>query len=634
MDNTTRLIIGISGEIIDKNNGFLVANDSYSNMIQVISPFPASDSVKLEFYLRNARVTTYTQYIGLKKDDSGNPITAKDVVPSTETYYQSIKEWYVWQTALDPKILSAISKYHAGKVDVTVKFYQFRNLYVEEALNRIGTFGSRKSTTGGDLPAAANIGDYYECDFLDYYSYQTAEYYTLMDYAYYTESGWLKGIAYQWRKNSASTQIGVDPSIFGQDIESLPISIADQFASRISSLESSILDDLPEEYADGLFIKKEIDLNYENKIPEPTDKIILESDRTTYYADIEDLTIGLNEVESEIIRTPSALSSTSGNGLYASDSAVLLGSATGSGITWDGSNLYIRGTIQSGNITDSELLESLRGTDGDTTYIHYAYSTSSDGSQNFSTSSFIGATYIGFYTDTVDTDSEDYEDYDWSLFKGSDGSDGSDGRSITFKGTLSYLSDLSFISNPKLNDVYSILETNELWIYNGSIWENLGSFKGDDARYVTVHGGTIFKYQPGESIPVNTSITLTAELYGDLSSYSWQYWNGTAWSTLSSTEQTYTVDYDSDIFIDDLARIRCISDDGFYDEHNIVNIVDGDTYNTYWAYADTSDGSGATFSTTYYTDALYIGRYESLSDTQSETYTDYIWSRFKGDDAR
>ena len=171
MANTTRLIIGLNGEIIDKSNGYIVANNSLSTNIQVISPFPMSDSVSLEFYLRNAKITTYKQYIGLLKDDVGQAVQAKDVVDSSETFYQTIKEWYVWQGPIEKQAISAISRYHAGKVDLTVKFREFRNLYVEEAQNFIGTFGSRKSFTGGDLPATSTIGDFYECDFLNYYSF-------------------------------------------------------------------------------------------------------------------------------------------------------------------------------------------------------------------------------------------------------------------------------------------------------------------------------------------------------------------------------------------------------------------------------------------------------------------------------
>lgn len=68
---------------------------------------------------------------------------------------------------------------------------------------------------------------------------------------------------------------------------------------------------------------------------------------------------------------------------------------------WDGSDWHNVGQIK-----------------GESSYTHLAYSTSSDGSQNFSTSWFENATYIGFRIDQTQADSTTYSDYTWSLFKG------------------------------------------------------------------------------------------------------------------------------------------------------------------------------------------------------------------------
>ena len=70
------------------------------------------------------------------------------------------------------------------------------------------------------------------------------------------------------------------------------------------------------------------------------------------------------------------------------------------------------------------------GEDGTSTYVHFAYSTASDGSQNFSTTSFDGALYIGVLTDNNIDDSDDYRDYAWSRMKGEDGVDGEAGRGV------------------------------------------------------------------------------------------------------------------------------------------------------------------------------------------------------------
>ena len=71
------------------------------------------------------------------------------------------------------------------------------------------------------------------------------------------------------------------------------------------------------------------------------------------------------------------------------------------------------------------------GEDGTSAYVHFAYSTSADGSQNFSTTSFNGATYIGVLSDNNIDDSDNYQDYAWSKMKGEDGKDGLPGKDGT-----------------------------------------------------------------------------------------------------------------------------------------------------------------------------------------------------------
>lgn len=60
-------------------------------------------------------------------------------------------------------------------------------------------------------------------------------------------------------------------------------------------------------------------------------------------------------------------------------------------------------------------------------YTHIAYSTSANGTENFSSSTFSGATYIGLLVDFNEEDSSDPTKYAWSLMKGNDGTDGKDG---------------------------------------------------------------------------------------------------------------------------------------------------------------------------------------------------------------
>ena len=67
------------------------------------------------------------------------------------------------------------------------------------------------------------------------------------------------------------------------------------------------------------------------------------------------------------------------------------------------------------------------GSDGKTSYLHIAYSNSSDGSSGFSVSDSTGKLYIGQYTDFNSVDSTDYRKYSWTKIKGETGARGPQG---------------------------------------------------------------------------------------------------------------------------------------------------------------------------------------------------------------
>lgn len=78
------------------------------------------------------------------------------------------------------------------------------------------------------------------------------------------------------------------------------------------------------------------------------------------------------------------------------------------------------------------------GIPGKNGYVHFAYAKSADGKEGFSKSEFTGATYIGVYSDNIQSDSGNYKDYAWSLIKGADGKTPVKGVDY-FDGVSSYL---------------------------------------------------------------------------------------------------------------------------------------------------------------------------------------------------
>lgn len=69
-------------------------------------------------------------------------------------------------------------------------------------------------------------------------------------------------------------------------------------------------------------------------------------------------------------------------------------------------------------------IAGINGENGKTSYLHIAYSNSSDGSVDFSVSDSNDKSYIGQYTDFQQNDSTDYRKYSWTKIKGDQGEKG------------------------------------------------------------------------------------------------------------------------------------------------------------------------------------------------------------------
>jgi hypothetical protein len=111
---------------------------------------------------------------------------------------------------------------------------------------------------------------------------------------------------------------------------------------------------------------------------------------------------------------------------------------------------------------------------------------------------------------------------------------------------------------------------------------------GFDAEYLVVSGDQVFKHLPASVTPVNTSVTLTARLYGHLTQYQWQYYDrltdpaNPAWTNIAgATGSTYNLFYN---FVgwgtQNNLSIRCASlyslnNTTYTDELTVVKIYDG-----------------------------------------------------------
>lgn len=75
-------------------------------------------------------------------------------------------------------------------------------------------------------------------------------------------------------------------------------------------------------------------------------------------------------------------------------------------------------------VKDGEDGQSIKG---DNAYLHIAWATNSDGTKGFSTVDSVGKTYMGTYTDNIQSDSQTPSKYKWSKIKGETGEQGPQG---------------------------------------------------------------------------------------------------------------------------------------------------------------------------------------------------------------
>ena len=138
--------------------------------------------------------------------------------------------------------------------------------------------------------------------------------------------------------------------------------------------------------------------------------------------------------------------------------------------------------------------------------------------------------------------------------------------------------------------------------------------------------GTVFKNGTGSTTLTAKVLANNQDASGEMT-YQW-YRNGTA----CSTGQTLSV-FAKDITNTVTYRVEAIDANGVVrgsTEVTCANVTDGNSSHIHIAYANSAEGS-KDFSTTWFDGAIYFGVYTDDKETASEIYTDYKWTRIKGE---
>ena len=148
----------------------------------------------------------------------------------------------------------------------------------------------------------------------------------------------------------------------------------------------------------------------------------------------------------------------------------------------------------------------MKGDTGLQTFVHFAYSTSANGVEDFSTIYFDNATYIGTYTSTEVSDSQNPAHYEWKRFVGERGEKGEDGsKGDTFYLHIAYSAsadgsedfNVEYFEDAKYIGTYTSITEQDSQNYLDYEWKK---FKGEDG-YDGVDG------KDGTSVVIKGSVT-------------------------------------------------------------------------------------------------------------------------------
>lgn len=198
---------------------------------------------------------------------------------------------------------------------------------------------------------------------------------------------------------------------------------------------------------------------------------------------------------------------------------------------------------------------------------------------------------------------------------GTDGKDGNDGLDIVWKGDLS-----APPANPVKNWVYRDIDNGRVYIYNGTAWALMVADGNDGATGAAGSDGlsVYITYHDSESQPAVPTGNGTSDGWHTNAT------NAVVWMSQKVAESSSSGSWGTPI------RIKGIKGDTGPQGVPGPAGDDGKVYYTWIRYADDAYGTGISNDPT---GKSFIGlAYNKETATESNTASDYTWSRFRGED--
>jgi len=233
IQNIIKFVFNANGSLIDKSTPSIKANTDLSNKILVVAPHANTTSVQA-IYNPRATQKVFTQFMRITE------MTGKDILDDSQQYFQLVQDWPVWEIEIFQNVLANISRYNSGVVGVSFKFGEY--IQAVEGLEYKGTFGtSLYSTTKGDLPASATLGDYYVSDYYNFYSSNADLIFTFNEAAVWNGEKWVTGSTFNLTSLTATQTLAVEPSLIGLQLDEIDETVLNQVMAAASENSGNIV---------------------------------------------------------------------------------------------------------------------------------------------------------------------------------------------------------------------------------------------------------------------------------------------------------------------------------------------------------------------------------------------------------
>lgn len=227
------------------------------------------------------------------------------------------------------------------------------------------------------------------------------------------------------------------------------------------------------------------------------------------------------------------------------------------------------------------------------------------------------------------------------------GKDGVDGTSVTIKGSYNTLAELQ-AAHPTGQDGDAYMVGTDLYVWNGSAWENVGQIQGPQGPAGTSVTVSSIQYGVSNSASTTPSWSTTVPTSIDKGKWLWvktNYSNGSSSITKSyvgtdGTDGT-SVYVQSSSKVDGVTTIVLASSDGTTSTIRIADGEDGATGQRgpagangesnyiHTAWANSADGT-TDFSTTVSANKSYLGVCTDQNTADPSTPSSYSWSKIEG----